>query len=313
MFENNNPEYFMTIVNEHSISKAAEKLFISQPYLSQYVARLEKKLGVKLLDRSKTPLIITEAGQIYYNYLESGYQLYRKMSADLDVLNRERDSELNLGFSPWRASTFLPDVLPAFIKAHPKVHIMLHERPLDVMYDLVTQNTVDFAIMNSNLVTPDNLITEVIRYETAVLVANKQNPITFKLLNAIKDNHPNPLKTIENENFLLLSKRLPIGSRVHNYLEKCKIFPVRKIMTTNNMTALNLVSANLGFSFLLDTGTLRANRDENLVFIDLKSPDLYIPLCVVYRKDTSLSRIAREFINTSKNYYSQIKFSFIQS
>ena len=46
-----NPEYFITIANERSISKSAEKLYLSQPYLSQYLAKLEANLGVTLLDQ----------------------------------------------------------------------------------------------------------------------------------------------------------------------------------------------------------------------------------------------------------------------
>ena len=66
-----NPEYFITTVREGSISKAAEKLYLSQPYLSQCIARTEKELGVKLFDRSHMPLKLTEAGKIYMRYLES--------------------------------------------------------------------------------------------------------------------------------------------------------------------------------------------------------------------------------------------------
>ena len=46
-----NPEYFLAIVKERSISKAAERLYLSQPYLSQYLAKLENALGVRLFDR----------------------------------------------------------------------------------------------------------------------------------------------------------------------------------------------------------------------------------------------------------------------
>ena len=54
-----NPEYFITTVREGSISKAAEKLYLSQPYLSQCIARTEKELGVKLFDRSHMALKLT--------------------------------------------------------------------------------------------------------------------------------------------------------------------------------------------------------------------------------------------------------------
>ena len=65
-----NPEYFLTIVKERSISKAAERLYLSQPYLSQYLAKLETTVGAVLLDRSHSPLHLTPAGEIFYAYLE---------------------------------------------------------------------------------------------------------------------------------------------------------------------------------------------------------------------------------------------------
>ena len=65
-----NPDYFLTIVKERSISKAAERLYLSQPYLSQYLAKLEGSLGVVLLDRSHSPLRLTPAGELFHAYLE---------------------------------------------------------------------------------------------------------------------------------------------------------------------------------------------------------------------------------------------------
>ena len=61
MVQDRNPEYFLAIASEKSISKAAERLHISQPYLSQYVIHLEKEFGVRLLDRTKSPLALTAA------------------------------------------------------------------------------------------------------------------------------------------------------------------------------------------------------------------------------------------------------------
>ena len=76
-----NPEYFLTIVKERSISKAAERLYLSQPYLSQYLAKLERNLGVVLLDRSHSPLKLTPAGELFHAYLERQDYLDRPYSA----------------------------------------------------------------------------------------------------------------------------------------------------------------------------------------------------------------------------------------
>ena len=92
-----NPEYFLTIVKERSISKAAERLYLSQPYLSQYLAKLENTLGVTLLDRSHSPLTLTPAGEVFHAYLERHGYLNRQLVSDLQDL---KDKKLWNGICP---------------------------------------------------------------------------------------------------------------------------------------------------------------------------------------------------------------------
>ena len=112
MVQDRNPEYFLAIASEKSISKAAERLHISQPYLSQYVIHLEKEFGVRLLDRTKSPLALTAAGKVYANYLEDSSQLYEQLLQDFTRLNASRRQTLRVAMSNWRASTLLPSILP---------------------------------------------------------------------------------------------------------------------------------------------------------------------------------------------------------
>ena len=57
--------YVLAIAEEQNLTRAAKRLFISQPALTLYLNRLEKELGVKLFDRSRTPILLTEAGKYY--------------------------------------------------------------------------------------------------------------------------------------------------------------------------------------------------------------------------------------------------------
>ena len=124
-----NPEYFITIANERSISKSAEKLYLSQPYLSQYLAKLEANLGVTLLDRSHTPLRLMPAGELFLAYLESQRYLDRQLEDDLRQLQDHRQQTLHIGVATWRGSILLPDLLPAFSQRCPDVKVVLHELP----------------------------------------------------------------------------------------------------------------------------------------------------------------------------------------
>ena len=143
-----NPEYFLTIVKERSISRAAEHLYLSQPYLSQYLAKLESNLGVVLLDRSHTPLRLTPAGEVFHAYLERQDYLDRQLVSDLRDLQNEKRPVLHIGVSPWRGSTLLPDVLPLFTKQYSDVQVVLHEAPVPQLGDLAASSVTDFCLMH---------------------------------------------------------------------------------------------------------------------------------------------------------------------
>lgn len=76
--KNTNNEYFLTIIEEGSLSKAAQKLYLSQPSLSQYVKRMEKRLGVELFDHNSSPLKLTYSGERYYEFLLEEQKMRKK-------------------------------------------------------------------------------------------------------------------------------------------------------------------------------------------------------------------------------------------
>lgn len=302
---NNNPEYFLMIVREKSISKAAKKLYISQPYLSQHILKLEKNMDVKLFDRTKTPLKVTEAGKVYYNYLEKRQLLARKLEGEFDGLHLQRANTLNLGLGNWRASTALPDLLPHFIKLHPKVRIVVHEHPINEMHQLIEQNVIDFAMMNLAVQTPDYITTEIIKYEKFLLTANCNNLRTQKLMALKKQGRKIDINILEKDCFILLKRGVVCADLVANYFDKKNFCPNNCIITTDNTTAANMVAANLGFCFLPETGVRQSLKNKDLVSFDLHSEDLIVPLGVVYKKNSFLSPIAREFVDIAKKYYSE--------
>ena len=297
MFQDRNPEYFLTVALERSISKAADRLHISQPYLSQYIIHLEKIFDVQLLDRKKTPLELTLAGNVYLNYLENCSQLYEQLLQDFSRLSPTRKQTLRIAMSNWRASTLLPNILQQFSQKHPEAHLELFEQPTSELYHLVSENTVDFAIMNTNLDTPDHLIAETLFYEKILLVGNRNNPAAQMLLSTIQSGKQPDLSVLERERLILLRPELMLAVRVNNYLERHHIVPQNFIYSSNATTALNLTAGTYGFCFVNETAIHNApNRDE-LIFYDLNSPDLKHPLSVIYKKKSYLLPIARDFID----------------
>lgn len=302
-----NAQYFLTLAKEKSFSKAAEQLLISQSYLSQFIRKLEDTVDTQLFDRTQSSIELTEAGKVYFEYLEKSNHLYTKLMADLDSLNKQRSHQLNLGFAPWRGSTLLPDILPTFIKRYPNIQIILHEQSIKETYKLIEKNIVDIGIMDLASHSIDNITSEFIMDENIVLAANIYNPITEQLMLMEKNNEIIDLSMLADECFILIKQGLSCAERVTHFLQNKNINFKKKIITTNKTTALNLVAANIGFCFIPETGAHWSSKPDVLRFINLRSKELLSPLVAVYKRNTFLSPLARNFIDITKAYYSNNK------
>lgn len=300
---NKNPEYFLTIAQVGNISKAADILYVSQSYLSQYVSKLETSFDVKLFDRSKTPIELTEAGRIYYNYLQESNKLYTKLMFDFDTLNQKRASTFNLGMPPWRGATMLPEILPIFLSKNHNVNINLHEYSTRQLYDLIEKNIIDVAIMNAPFGEFDSLTTELIKYEKIVLIINKNNLLVPKLKEIESINEAIDINALSEECIILITEGMACAEQVYRYLKKVRFSPARCIVTSNKTTACNLVIQNIGVSFMPEGGIRWYSRLEELCYFDLHADELITPLVAVYKKNVSLSNVARQFVDIVKEYY----------
>lgn len=301
------PEYFMTVAKMKSISKAAGVLHVSQPYLSQHIIRLEKALGAELFDRGKSPIELTDAGQLYLNYLESSFQLSRKLASDLDNICCEHENTLSIGLGSWRGSMLLPDILPTFRRKFPNVKISVHEHTISELYNFIDSERVEFAMMNVNWITRKGYVREVMRTEKIYLVANREHEAASRIRAQIAQTGKVELKSLENELFILLQPGIVCGDAVFSYLDRNKVFISDSILTTNNSTVVNLVAEGMGLCFLNEAVKKYASRPDCLEFFDLNSKDLEVPLAAVYKANTFLSPAARNFIDMTKEFYGSSK------
>lgn len=300
MFINRNPSYFLAIAREQNITRAAEKLFISQSSLSQHLAKLEKALGVSLFDRTQTPLLLTNAGRIYQRYLESTTYMYNQLMEDL---NCDRLQNVDIGIGNWRGSILMPQILPDFLIQNPTAQINLHEFPVSELPTQLEDGKVDFAVMNTSPTgIPRGIVSETIVEERIFLVLHRGHSLTREFSHNSEKRHPVDLHMLENERYIALDSNLTVGRHIDNFLEKNKLTFPNKLNTTNNRTALRLVAAGAGFCFMIETG-LQDVMNENLIALDLKVPELSLPLSLLYKANAYLSPLAQQLIEEIRNYY----------
>ena len=290
--------YFLTIYNEKSISKAARKLYITQPSLSQYLIRLEDNLGIKLFERKKNSLEITKEGEIYKDYILKQRLLYDKFCSEIEEYTYLKTSTIKFGIGTWRGSQILPELIEMILKKNKdKLKFKLFEYPVSELTIKLNNGVFDFCLMNAfaNNV-DDDLICEVINYEKIYLIVSK------KLIKTLGTEEITLENLTRNAPFISLNENLSVGKAVNNFINKNNMLTNKFISTTNNQTLIELVKKGLGYSFLIETGIYNL-KDDDIIVYDLDSKDLIIPLSIIYKKNSYISSAETRFIKEITKFY----------
>jgi DNA-binding transcriptional LysR family regulator len=159
-------DYLIAVAEEQNVTRAAKRLFISQPALTKYINQVEEYFGVRIFDRSRNPVTLTDAG----NYLlrEQGKieteQMKLRRRLEMMSSNRVR---ITIGTGFGRGEAWIPEILRDFCPCHPEVDIRLRCCGELELMDLLTSGKVDLAVgtcdFSSGLVVSRTLQTENLR------------------------------------------------------------------------------------------------------------------------------------------------------
>jgi DNA-binding transcriptional LysR family regulator len=140
-------EFFLRVVEEKSFSKAADRVFRTQPAVSIAIRRLEEEVGAPLLDRSQKTPTLTEAGEVVYDYAQRIIALRdqtRRSVAELRELQRGR---VRVGANESTSLYLLPEIILKFRAQHPQVKVEIRRQQSDRLPREVLDRRVDFALM----------------------------------------------------------------------------------------------------------------------------------------------------------------------
>ena len=126
MYDNlNNYKVFYNVAKYKSLSKAAEKLFISQPAISKSLSKLEEGLGTKLFDRTSKGVVLTSEGEVLYKQVESAFESITKGEDEIKKINELGIGQLRIGVSTSLCKHILLDYLKGFITENPHIKVII--------------------------------------------------------------------------------------------------------------------------------------------------------------------------------------------
>jgi len=138
--------YFQAVSEAGSFTRAAAKIGLTQPTLSQQIAQLEKELGVALLTRGKREWRLTQAGELVLQYSRRVIGDMSALRRSLDDLSSLRRGSLSVAVLPVLAQGLLPLALPKFHQAHPEIRVTVLEMTVDEMAKELAQGSIDVGI-----------------------------------------------------------------------------------------------------------------------------------------------------------------------
>ena len=140
-----NPEYILEIARQQSVTHAAEKLFVTQSTLSQYLLKLENELGTPLLSREKSGLVPTEAGHVYLHAARAVVQIQNAAEASIAALKKE--GFLCVGVSFW-GLMLLTGLLPAFKSRFPDITLRIFVDDYAHLKVMMQAGRIDLAVIS---------------------------------------------------------------------------------------------------------------------------------------------------------------------
>ncbi len=282
-------EYFCAVSQYHSITKAAQKLFVTQPAISNAIRELEKEFSVNLFSRFNNHLTLTREGELFYQKADALLQTIRQTSSQLYDLGKQV-LPVKIGIPPLLSTLFFPEMLLSFKEKQPDIPVELFEYGSIRAAGLVRQELLDLALVNMNFYDIDKM--------------NSCRILTDHIIFCISPEHhlarekEVSIEMLRNEPLIMYNTDSVQNATLCNLFESMGIKPNVILHASQLYTIRNFVSACLGGACLYSSVLADCT---DLVRIPIK-PLIHQDIGLVWKKGKYINSSVEKFISFTKKY-----------
>ncbi len=305
-------EYVLVLAEELSFSKASQRLYITQPSLSQFIKNLENELHSQLFDRSTSPIRLTPTGEVFTITAKKMKALEEELNNQIADLTNLQTGQLNIGTSPFRASCLLPKSIAAFHKLYPGVALHVMENQMSDLEEATLEGSLDLYLGTGPF--DDNYFyAEALAEEQLYLAVPPDCPLNNELasyqinVQDIKldtvNLHRTPaidLSFFKSEQFIFQQQGQKLYSRAIELCHSAKFEPNIILFSDRLETAFSWALAGIGLTILPDFLIRFGNYEKHPVYYKLNHPLATRNLYIAYKKNRYLSRASVEYITVLK-------------
>lgn len=301
-------EYVYAVYQEQSFSRAAQKLFISQPALSSKVKKAEERVGAILFDRSSSPIQLTPAGKCYIEAVEQVMAVEEELRTRIGRITDRREGSITVGGAAYFCSYILPELALAFQGRYPSYSVGLLEGNTGDLTQCLQSGVVDFVLDVDTL--DPNLFTgsvwgqeELILAVPAALDVNerlKDRRLTFEQVHSgsgLEEAGPRTgLEAFQEEEFLLLKKGNDIYRRALSMCRSAGFKPKVSMYMDQMLTSYHVASNGHGIAFIRAGVLDHVKPTDKLYFYQIDDEKVVRTIYLYHRKDAPMPPIARDFL-----------------
>lgn len=281
--------YFLTVVREEGINRAAEVLHITQPTLSRQLSQLEEEVGVKLFHRGAKKITLTNEGILLRRRAEEILSLVDRTQQELTWQDEFVEGRIVIGGGELAAMQVLPEIIEGFREKYPLVTFDIFTGNADLVKEQMEKGLIDIGVLLEPI---DIEKFEFIRLrgkERWVVLMRPDDPLVEKESVNAKDLENTPL---------ILPRRTNVQNELSNWLGNS--FQEQQVLFTSNLTTNSalMVQRGLAYSLVIE-GSIPFWDKEKIAYRPL-SPELTANSVLAWKKQQPFSLAATKFIEHMK-------------
>ena len=270
----NRLKYFIVTAEERSISRAAERLHITQPPLTRHIQSLEEELGVPLFNRTRSGVELTEAGKAVLSHARSIRTQVDLASEQMRKIARGQEGQIDVGVYGSAVLDLIPKILSNYSSSHPEVKVVLHFAPRGHQIEALHQDRLLIAFDRYLPETPE-LCSELVGRESLWIAVNRNDPLARKSSVSLDD-----LRTVR-----LIGEQDPcVYLMCEALFERHHFEPLVVQKAADMISAVAMVAGGFGSAFVPQS--VLNLQLPNVVYLPLTTDSqCYVDLHCAYRKN----------------------------
>lgn len=293
-------ENIVAIEQEQSISKAAERLFLTQSALNQQLLRLEKELGIQLFERKKHAMIPTFAGKVYLATAHRMIDMKKETYKIIHDISNETAGEISVAYSPERGSLLFSHIYPTFRRRYPNVTFSIHEAHVKKMETMLLQKEVTLACLTYSQGSKHAAIEYVdTKKELMVLGLPASHPLAHLAGERSWETFPSiDLALLRDEAFALVAKTTRLRTMIDDSFRAAGFLPKVLFESSSTATVVNMVKNQVCPAFFPQS---YVDPSAPMVYFTTKPKQSWVQT-VAYLKGEYLTKPEKYFIELVKQY-----------